>query len=192
VLRALESKRDELLASREELTAAKKTAAFDSFTGSGGDHLASVVRSVRSADADIESLDLAVHEARNRVAVAQAREMAARDRANASAILETCDALEKAGRELGSAAKTFADTSREVSSLISRLHAYGITSPSGEQYRVLGGQACRAMISASLWARDFPAVAPGERRTFDGIVGGWVQSIRARVRGRLESKDEAA
>jgi hypothetical protein len=184
VLQKLTAKREELLASREELTAAKKAAAYDSFTDAGGDHLASVVRSVRAVDADIESLDLATHEGRNRVAVAQAIEMAARDEANASAILETCSALEKGGQELGAAAKTFSETSREVSSLIQRLHGYGISTPSAEQFRVFGSAATRTMLAGSLWAKEFPPVPPLERKSFDGIVGAWVQNIRARVRGR--------
>lgn len=192
VVAKLEQKRLELEAAAVELNATREMAAFRAHVGDGEHQLVSITRAIRAAEADLETLTLAIHAGRNKIAIARAFELEARDKANASAVLETCAALEKAGRDMGDAARTFSETSREVSSLIQRLHSLGISTPSGEQYRVFGSAALRTMIAGSIWARDYAAIAPGERKTFDGLILGWTQGIRARVRGRLGAKDEAA
>ena len=191
ILESLLAKRAELEASAVELNATRETAAFRAHTGDGEHQLVSVTRAIREHTAEAESLDLAIHAGRNRIMAAKAHEANIADRANASAVLEVCDALEKAGLELGAAAKTFSETSRQVSSLLQQLRSYGITSPSGEQFRILGNQALRTMISASLWSWDYPALPPGDRRDFAALIGGWTQSIRARVRGRIGAKEAA-
>jgi len=190
-LHLLQAKHAELQASAEQLAVARREAAFEAHTGS--DHrLVSVARAVRENAADIETIGFAIHEAGNRVMIAKAFELEAADKANAAKILETCAQLEKAGRELGDAARTFSETSRQVTGLIAQLHSLGIASPSGEQYRVFGSAALKTMIAGSVWARDYPAIAPGERKTFDGLILGWTQGIRARVRGRIGAKEEIA
>ena len=192
ILQSLLSKQTELQAAAEQLSASRQAAAFRAHVGDGDHQLVSIMRSIRESDADLTTLSEAIHEARNRVAVAQGFERAAREEANATKVLEICTALEAAGEQLGDAAKMFADASRQVSTLLHELHGLGITSPTGEQFRVFGSAATRTMLATSIWSREFPPIGPLERRTFDGIVGGWVQNIRARVSGRLGAKDEAA
>jgi hypothetical protein len=184
-LAALEKKRDELLVTAAELAEAKKAASFAAHT-TGSAELVNVQRSVRANAADIESIGEAIHEAANRVLIAKAFEREAADKANAERILEVCTELEKAGNSLGAAARTFSETSRQVSGLLAQLNSYGISSPSAEQYRVFGSAATRTMLAGSFWARSFPPVAPLERKTFDSLISGWVQSIRARIRGRVK------
>ena len=192
ILANLLSKRDELQATSGQLALKRKVASYAAHTGTGEHKLVEAVRAIRENTADLESITEAIAEAENRILVAKAFELEAADKANAAKILETCAELEKAGHSLGDAARTFSETSRQVTGLLQQLHGLGISSPTGEQYRVFGSAALKTMIAGSMWARDYPAIAPGERKTFDGIVGGWVQSIRARVRGRIPREEIAA
>jgi hypothetical protein len=182
VLRKLEVKREELLASRAELEVAKKSAAYDSFTDSGGDHLASVVRSLRSADADIESLDLALAEARNRVMVAQAFERQAAAEANATKILELTRKLREAGQRMDDACKVIGQTGKELSGLLLELHGLGVRSPTMEQWLVHGGCALATAVAGTPWSRNYRSVPPLERKQFGSLVSSWATAIESRTR----------
>ena len=192
-MKALEKKREELLAAAAELAEAKRAASYAAHTG-GSHELVNIARSARATDSDLESIGHAIAEGERRLLLAKAHEADLAEQAAAGKILELCDELEKAGRELGTAAATFTSTSRQVSSLLAQLNSYGITSPSAEQYRVFGSAATRTMLAGSFWGRNFPPVAPGERKTFDGLISNWAVSIRSRMRSRVDKqpKTEAA
>jgi chromosome segregation ATPase len=151
-LRALESKRAQLIARGAELPELRRGAAYLAHVEQNAEArraLDKINAEVAIYDSELASLDDAISAAKNKVLIAQAFEAAAADRARAARALEVLGAFREAGHELGDALRTVAETGRMINNLLPQLHAAGIRTPSYEQLDVLGHHAFATAIMAT-------------------------------------------
>jgi hypothetical protein len=82
-------------------------------------------------DSMLASIQEAISEAQNKLAIARAYEAEVADRAKAQAISEIVGAF-KGGHELDNALRTVGEMGKVLVNLLSQLHAAGVRSPSVE------------------------------------------------------------
>jgi hypothetical protein len=154
--------------------------------------LVDVAAAIALNDSMAVSLEEAIREAQGKLAVANAYEAAAADRARAARALETLGAFKEAGHELDDALRTVAETGKLLGNLLAQLHAAGVRSPTHEQLDALGYQAFAAAIMATPWHRRFEHLAPNQRRSFRGLIDAWVTAAAPRLKAQLGEENEEA
>jgi hypothetical protein len=141
----------------------------------------------------LASLMDAIAEAETRLMLAKALRDDVAAQAKAGQILELAAELRQCGVEMGAAAQTIEQHSRRLVGLLAQLKTLGIFSPTELQLDTLGFQCVSTLLMSTPWHRRFQHLAPGERRTFDALIGSWADNVEARIRRQQgEQKAEAA
>jgi len=196
VLRDLETKRDKCVAFGRELAEARRAHAYKAHAVHDSDaqrELADAAAAIALNDSMLASIQEAISEAQNKLAIARAYEAAAADRARARRALELLGAFKKAGHELDDALRTVAETGKLLGNLLPQLHAAGVRSPTHEQLDALGYQAFATAIMQTPWHRRFEHLAPNERKSFRSLIDAWVVAIQPRLKAQAgDERDEAA
>jgi hypothetical protein len=144
-----------------------------------------------------EELRAAITEAERRLALAQAGERHAGDRALAERRLELAGGLRMAGQSMD--AGLTAAKAEALWRVIGAIHETRFShetvnpGPTHQQLNVLGLQALQTMLMATPWRKEFRHLAPHERRTWTGLCDGWAEMIERSARVELgEAQSEAA
>ena len=93
----------------------------------------------------------------------------------------------------------FADVvsaSNEMREVLDKMRALGVTSPTHQQFNVLGLIATKTAVMSVPWSgggREWEFLAPNQRKSFKTCTIGWSEMIERQVADRLgEKKTEAA
>jgi hypothetical protein len=98
-----------------------------------------------------------------------------------------------AGRATHQALATFVAAQAELRAALNAMHELGCSFPSGDQLRVLGGAAVHTALMETLWGRDIGRhLAPGERKTFAGLVIEWSKTIERGIDARLADGEQTS
>jgi hypothetical protein len=147
--------------------------------------------------ANVASVEAALTVARVNLAEAKAAEAQAVDRANALQIRE----LNKRFLELGLIVDdAFADVisaSAEMREVLDKMRALGVSSPTHQQFNVMGLIACKTAVMNVPWSsggREWEFLAPNQRKSFKSIALGWSEMIERQIAQRLgeDKKKDAA
>ncbi|MFY9770246.1 MAG: hypothetical protein WAK04_08435 [Xanthobacteraceae bacterium] len=195
VLADLEAKLVRHRARAVELEASRKQASFGAHAlhdAKQRKQLADVVDQTIRHETEARAIADAIDEAKRRLMLAQAYADDVAARANAEHIFELLGAFREAGVEMDQALRTVAEVGKILPSLLSQLHAAGVSSPNHEQMDALGFQALGTALMDGPWRRRFEHLAPSSRRTFGSLFDQWAMAIESQLRRRLRERQEAA
>jgi hypothetical protein len=195
-LRALEIKREQLIQRGEKLPQLRREASYAAHVEQDTKArraLDKVAAEVAGYDSELASLDAAIHEAKNRVLIAQAMEAEAAKRSGAKEAVEVIVAFKKAGHELDEALRLVADRGAALNDLLGKLHrTTGSNFPSHDQLDTLGYSAIMSALLRTPWAKRFRPMQPSQKRDFGPLFDGWSQVLESRIRPLLTEPDEEA
>jgi hypothetical protein len=192
VVTELKEKAAALVARQEQLSEERKRLSYSALvekdTGAIKKMAALAVEAQRLADET---------EANARLAAAYAAKRREGDRENAHAIRAALEEFTEAALSLDEALTAIGEEGAALFAAVRKLHALGVTHPSDEQVRVLGLQCLQtALMAAGPWAKEFPHLAPRDRRLWAALARTWSANIIANhiepVLGEAESADAAA
>jgi hypothetical protein len=196
IINDLEEQRECLHARTRLLTEQRKQLAYAANVGdkSAKAKLTAINTEVSLHGTEIENVEFALAEARVRLKAAQQAEAQASNKANALALRE----LNKKFLELGLIVDdAFADVisaSTEMREVLDKMRALGVTSPTHQQFNVLGLIACKTAVMNVPWSaggREWEFLAPNQRKTFKSIATGWSEMIERQIAERLAEKEAA-
>jgi hypothetical protein len=127
--------------------------------------------------AELEGLDAAISEANARLATAVLAEAERADRENAKHLHLLCLELSEHGKRLDGVMSTLRVEAQAFRDTLNAIHARGCNFPSHGLADVNARNAIMTGLMATPWKIEH--LAPGERRSFDKIVSGWVSRIEA-------------
>jgi hypothetical protein len=142
---------------------------------------------------ELASVDEAIIEANARLNVAMVHASLAADREQAldlrEALFDFCDA----GEKIDQAFAAISEATRDLTAAHGRMYALGSRTPTHDQVRVFGLLALQTALMQTPWAKEFPHLAPNQRRSFKTLVDGWHDQIAPGLAARIgEEKEEAA
>lgn len=197
VIKGLEDKQKLLVQKTIELTEERNKIAF-------GAHVENDPKSRKRLDAinlelatmasEQSSVDAALVEANNRLAIAQRDEALKADRANAEALRAKLNRFVELGLMLDDCVSDFVGAANEMNTVLNDIHALGCPSPNAAQMRVLGTIAVKSFVMQIPWtAKEWEHLPPNQRKTFANLVTGWRAMIEGNIASRLdEQKKEVA
>src|SRR5262249_15431982 len=99
----------------------------------------------------------------------------------------------EAGGKCDRALKLLAQGSSELRKIVQATNQRGLGNPSAAQLQALGSRAILGMIINSPYAKDFPHIAPAERKSFATFTEAWAAMIERHVNTKLggDAKDVA-
>ncbi len=189
-LNNIEEQREALFSRAKLLSKQREQVAFAAHTGdkAAKARLSEINVEDTSLAANVASVEAALTVARANLKAAQVAEALAADKANALAVRE----LNKNFLELGLIVDdAFADVisaSAEMREVLDKMRALGVTSPTHQQFNVLGLIACKTAVMHVPWSaggREWDFLAPNQRKTFKSIASGWCEMIERQVAERL-------
>jgi hypothetical protein len=189
--------REQLVARAGKLAAERQKISYAAHTGnkSAQDKLRKVNDQTVLHGAELEGVDLAIAEARQRLAQAEHNAVIAADQANAAQLQALVGELTEICTEVDLALIDAAEHLASIPALLDKIHALGCSHPTHQQYAVLGGQALKtAMMNFKGFAREFEHIAPSSRRTFQSLGVAWASAITNNIAARLgemQKKDAA-
>jgi hypothetical protein len=142
------------------------------------------------------SVDAALAEANNRLAIAKQAEASTADRTNAEVLRAKLARFVELGLIVDDAVWDVATSIKEMVALLTDIHALGQPAPTSEQFRVNGTMALKSMLQElpQLWVKDFDfaLLAPNQKKQFKTLVEGWQAMIENNINARLGTKEEQA
>jgi hypothetical protein len=194
ILSDLETKLGDNKAWQIELETASKSVSFEAHVD-GGDARAKLddlnAQSI-AAEQEAGSLQIAIHEAQQRLAVSQAIELDAEQRSRASRALALLDGFAARGESLQQSLDKFLAQYAELLNDFHELDKLGFAPTTHALVRVNMQRAVATSLQFTDLRQEF--LAPHERRTFGAVISGWASNVRARAEARLAkgNKDKAA
>jgi hypothetical protein len=195
IVDGLEAKKQQLIERGRELTEERRKISFLAHTGDAKARakLDRVIADLAAHGNELASVEDAIIEAKARLNVAAVHASLAADREQAldlrDALLDFCDA----GERIDAAFAAIAAAARDFKAAHDRMYALGARTPSYQQIQVLGLLALQTSLMGTPWAREFPHLAPHQRRSFKALVDGWHDQLLPGIAARIgEEKEEAA
>jgi hypothetical protein len=135
-----------------------------------------VIEANKQADA-AETCMAAREESERRLSIAQSATAAADDRERGLQIRAVLTEFLEASLSLDEALVAIGEEGAALFAAVNKLHALGVTHPTDAQLRVLGLQALQTALMSTPWHKDFPHLAPRERRSWASLARTWVANI---------------
>jgi hypothetical protein len=195
MLNELLDKREMLIARSAKLAADRQAVAYAAHTGdkAARDKLHKINDSTVIHNAELESIDAAIAEASARLQAAQRDEALAADRANAAQLREHLNRFVELGLFIDDAFADVIGASAEMNAVLAKINALGCPSPNSNQMRVMGTIAVKTAVMQIPWtAKEWEHLAPGQRKSFKDIIGGWRDMIAGNIAARLGEQQEKA
>lgn len=126
---------------------------------------------------ELQSLEAAIVEARGRLAQAQQAEAVEAAKVNAKAIREALAEFVECGISLDEALAALGDEGHAMRAAVAKLRALGVTFPNDQQIFVLGLKAIQTALMGTVWAKEFPHLAPHDRYTWTVLIDQWAANI---------------
>lgn len=191
----LEAARLQLIERGKELAEERRKISFLAHTGDAKARarLDRIIADLGAHGNELASVEDAIIEAGARLNVARVHASLSADREQAldlrDALFDFCDA----GEKMDAAFVAIREASEAMRDAHSKMYALGARTPSHEQVRVFGLLALQTALMQSPWAKEFPHLAPHERRDFKSLVDGWHDQLTPGIAARIgDEKEEAA
>jgi hypothetical protein len=148
--------------------------------------LAAINSELANGAAEITSLQAALNEANRRDAAAKAAQLDGKERDAAAAALGLLDTFAKRGAALDEAFDKLIAEYVALSDEFRQLENLKFAPTSHRMVHIT----MRTALLTKLMGTDLKIqhLAPGERKSFEGAIGGWSASIRSRAQARLNHK----
>jgi hypothetical protein len=142
-----------------------------------------------SYETQLQSIDAAVDEARQRLAQAEQAAALATDHANAARLREKLEKFLEQGLLVDDALWDLARAVNLMIGLLNDMHRLGQAAPTSDQFRVNAVMAIKTMLQElpQTWVRDFEfaRLAPGQKKKFKDVCADWHAMIEAGVSARF-------
>ena len=195
VITTLEDKRKELVQRATELADERNRIAFGAHVDGDAKarkRLDAINTELATMASEQASYEGAITEANARLAIAQADEALAADRAQAEQLKSALAEFKETGHEIDLAFQDLAAHAADLQKILDRIHQAGCSVPSSEQLRVLGEICARTALMKTPWSRAVEIVPPTQRRDFKSLIDGWAAQIENNIAARLGTKQEEA
>jgi hypothetical protein len=193
------TKRSIAVARIDEIAIARKKIGFAVHANAdkdARDQLDALNREDMALAGEIQSLDGALVEARDRLQLAMTAVAREQERESALALRGTLKELAAVGKDADAALAALIKASDRLRTVTDKIHGYGVNHPNHDQVFTFGSRAINTALMQTIWTRAFEVMAPGERVTFGGIVNKWIANLDASITHRLaalnNSKDQEA
>jgi hypothetical protein len=196
LLERFERERLELIEQQEQRTALRREVSFAAHAGDP--------EAIRQLDAlhdeaarhqsKLESLDVAISEAKHRVEVAKAAEARAADRERAAALRQALKRFVEHGAGVDAALDVLIESTVGMQESLTEMHRCGSSFPSDAQLQSLGGRCLLGALGKTPFRRNFETLPPLERnRSMARIVQQWSDTVERSIQQRLgDQTNEAA
>jgi len=191
-LHELEAKQAELAASRENDEAEMASVSYAAHTGDQKAEARLETLRSRAIRRDLEAKNLAsaIEEAKRRVTAAKDAEGRAEEQRVAEELLELSQMMREAGKKCDKALKLLAEGSNELRKVVQATNQRGMGNPSAQQLQSLGSRAILGTIINSPYAKDFPHIAPAERKNFATFTEAWASMVERAVSAKLQTNKQ--
>lgn|SRR5262245_49731332 len=194
VLNDLEAKADALVQARADDAAEMAALAYAAHTGDqrAEERLETLQGRAIKLDLEARNLDIAIMEARKRVAAAQNDERNAEEMKVAEELLELSQIMREAGAKADKGLKMLAEGLNDLRKIIIATQQRGLNNPSAQQLQSLGRRAVLgAMIDTPL-AKEFEHISPADQKNLAAFTAAWADAIEKIANTKLGGDAESA
>ena len=199
VLAKLQGMRDNVVRHGTELSDERANVALAAMTGDAKarKRLDAINAELATQHGELESIDAALRTAGERLADAQRDAAAEIERNKAIAMREVLAEFAECAVSLDEALIALGEEGDALRVTIRKLRELGCDFPTDAQISVLGLQCVQTALMQTPWKREFPHLAPKDRRTFGALCGEWRARIESsyiapRLGGETKENDDAA
>jgi hypothetical protein len=141
--------------------------------------LASLAVEANKHTHELESLLAAAAEADQRLAAARHAEAQEAAKMRALAIRECCAEFLESALSLNEAILALSEEGAALQAAVRKLRTLGVGFPTDQQVSVLGLQCLQTGLMETAWRKEFPHLAPKDRRSWSALSREWVARIES-------------